>query len=82
MCVYMKKKKKKIAPLQLELSRLFPDGQVALPLARHLFHPNDYLWDRITRLWGQYVTRMPNRVGIQVSTRHTDSASAPALTQR
>eukprot|EP00271_Cylindrocystis_brebissonii_P017261 TRINITY_DN4419_c0_g1_i1.p1 TRINITY_DN4419_c0_g1~~TRINITY_DN4419_c0_g1_i1.p1 ORF type:complete len:865 (+),score=141.14 TRINITY_DN4419_c0_g1_i1:800-3394(+) len=53
---------------RLELERLFPDGLIFTHVARHLLHPNNYLWERITRIFQTNLAGHSTKVGIQVRT--------------
>lgn len=50
------------------LEQLFPDRQPFTHLARYLLHPNNFLWERITRVHRTYFRHASRRVGIQVRT--------------
>lgn len=57
-----------VPALQAEMARLFPDGQLFTHLARWLLHPNNVLWERITRFHQTYLAGHHETVGIQVRT--------------
>ncbi|GBG76690.1 hypothetical protein CBR_g22908 [Chara braunii] len=48
------------------LNRWFPDGIVYTRLARHLFLPNNVVWERITRIHKIYLSTTDRLVGVQV----------------
>ena len=52
-----------------ELDRLFPDRMVFRQLAPYLLHPNNLVWERITRFHSVYHSASDKKVGIQVRSR-------------
>lgn len=51
-----------------EIERLFPNRLIFTHLARYLLHPQNFLWERITRSFHSHLSYGKERIGIQIRT--------------
>eukprot|EP00271_Cylindrocystis_brebissonii_P018146 TRINITY_DN5011_c0_g1_i2.p1 TRINITY_DN5011_c0_g1~~TRINITY_DN5011_c0_g1_i2.p1 ORF type:complete len:468 (-),score=57.70 TRINITY_DN5011_c0_g1_i2:636-2039(-) len=49
-----------------QLDQMFPDRIVLPHLARFLFHPRNYYWNRITRAYHNYLAHSQRHIGLQI----------------